>query len=83
VVPARDAPDNAPHLSDRPTFRAGHAVWFGESIPKIIHLPDVHKRMSTLGLNLEFCDNDQFRELIARDQQKYGTVIREARIRPA
>jgi hypothetical protein len=39
--------------------------------------------MSTLGLNLEFCDNDQFRELIARDQQKYGTVIREARIRPA
>jgi hypothetical protein len=38
--------------------------------------------MSTLGLNLEFRNSDQFRELIARDHQKYGTVIREAGSRP-
>jgi tripartite-type tricarboxylate transporter receptor subunit TctC len=55
----------------------------GQSIREIIDLPDVQKRMSTLGLNLEFRNSDQFRELIARDYQKYGTVIREAGIQPA
>jgi tripartite-type tricarboxylate transporter receptor subunit TctC len=55
----------------------------GQSIREIIDLPDVQKRISTLGLNLEFRNNDQFRELIARDHQKYGTVIREAGIQPA
>jgi hypothetical protein len=39
--------------------------------------------MSTLRLNLEFRDSDQFRELIARDHQKYGTAIRKAGIQSA
>jgi tripartite-type tricarboxylate transporter receptor subunit TctC len=55
----------------------------GQSIREIIDLPDVQKRISTLGLNLEFRNSDQFRELIGRDHQKYGTVIREAGIQPA
>jgi len=36
--------------------------------------------MSTLGLNFDFCNSEQFRELIVRDHQKYGRVIREAGI---
>jgi tripartite-type tricarboxylate transporter receptor subunit TctC len=55
----------------------------GQSIREVIDLPGVQKRMSTLGLNLEFRNSEQFRELIARDYQKYGTVIREAGIQPA
>jgi tripartite-type tricarboxylate transporter receptor subunit TctC len=54
-----------------------------QAIREIIDLPDAQKRISTLGLNLEFRNNDQFRELIVRDHQKYGTVIREAGIQPA
>jgi tripartite-type tricarboxylate transporter receptor subunit TctC len=55
----------------------------GQSIREIIDLPDVQKRIPALGLNLEFRNSDQFGELIARDHQKYGTVIREAGIQPA
>jgi hypothetical protein len=38
--------------------------------------------MSALGLNVEFRDSDQFREIIVTDHQKYGTIIREAGIEP-
>jgi len=38
--------------------------------------------MSTLGLNVEFRDSNQFREIIITDHQKYGTIIREAGIQP-
>jgi hypothetical protein len=38
--------------------------------------------MSTLGLNVEFRDSKQFREIIITDHQKYGTIIREAGIQP-
>ena len=44
--------------------------------------PDLQRRMSTLGFNLDFRNNDQFRELIVRDHQKYGAIIREAGIQP-
>jgi tripartite-type tricarboxylate transporter receptor subunit TctC len=54
----------------------------GQAIRQITELPDVQKRMSTLGLNFDFRNSDQFRELIVRDHQKYGTVIREAGIQP-
>jgi tripartite-type tricarboxylate transporter receptor subunit TctC len=54
----------------------------GQAIRETIALPDVQKRMSTLGLDFDFRNSDQFRELIVRDQQKYGTVIREAGIQP-
>jgi hypothetical protein len=38
--------------------------------------------MSTLGLNVEFRDSNQFREIIITDHQKYGTIMREAGIQP-
>jgi hypothetical protein len=38
--------------------------------------------MSTLGLNFDFRDSNQFRELIIKDHQKYGAIIREAGIQP-
>jgi hypothetical protein len=38
--------------------------------------------MTALGLNFEFRDSDQFRELIAGDYLKYGTIVREAGIQP-
>jgi hypothetical protein len=33
-------------------------------------------------LNFDFRDSNQFRELIIRDHQKYGAIIREAGIQP-
>jgi tripartite-type tricarboxylate transporter receptor subunit TctC len=52
----------------------------GQAIDEITALPDAQNRMSTLGLNFDFRNSDQFRELIVRDYRKYGTVIREAGI---
>jgi hypothetical protein len=40
------------------------------------------KRMSTLGLYVDFRNSEQFHELIVREHQKYGTIIREAGIQP-
>jgi tripartite-type tricarboxylate transporter receptor subunit TctC len=54
----------------------------GQAAREAIELADVQMRMSTLGLNVDFRDSDQFRELIVRDHQKYGTIIREAGIHP-
>jgi tripartite-type tricarboxylate transporter receptor subunit TctC len=54
----------------------------GQAIREISDLTDVQKRMSTLGLNFDFRNSDQFREVIVRDHQKYGTVILEAGIQP-
>jgi tripartite-type tricarboxylate transporter receptor subunit TctC len=52
----------------------------GQAIRETTELPEVQKRMSTLGLNFDFRSSDQFRELIVSDHQKYGMVIREAGI---
>jgi tripartite-type tricarboxylate transporter receptor subunit TctC len=57
-------------------------VRVAQAIRETIELPDVQNRMSTLGLDFDFRNSDQFRELIIRDHQKYGTVIREAGIQP-
>jgi hypothetical protein len=38
--------------------------------------------MSALGLYVDFRNSEQFRELIVREHQKYGVVIREAGIQP-
>jgi tripartite-type tricarboxylate transporter receptor subunit TctC len=54
----------------------------GKAIREATELPDVQKRMSTLGLNFDFRDSNQFRELIINDHQKYGAIIREAGIQP-
>ena len=53
-----------------------------EAIREITELPDVRARMSTLGMAVDFRDSEQFRELIAREYQKYGMVVREAGIVP-
>jgi tripartite-type tricarboxylate transporter receptor subunit TctC len=54
----------------------------GEAARQVIALSDVQRRMSTLGFSVDFRDGDHFRELIVRDHQKYGTIIREAGIHP-
>jgi tripartite-type tricarboxylate transporter receptor subunit TctC len=54
----------------------------GKAIREVIEAPDVQKRMSTLGLNFDFRDASQFGELIVKDHQKYGVIIREAGIQP-
>jgi tripartite-type tricarboxylate transporter receptor subunit TctC len=68
AAPARVAPEIVARL--------------GRSIRDVVDLPGVQKRLATLGLNLEYRNSDQFRELIARDHQKYAAIIREAGIQP-
>jgi tripartite-type tricarboxylate transporter receptor subunit TctC len=54
----------------------------GQAIHEATELPEVQKRMSTLGLYVDFRNSEQFHELIVREHQKYGTIIREAGIQP-
>ncbi len=54
----------------------------GQAIREATELPDLEKRMSTLGLNIDFRDSDQFRDLIVKDHQKYGAIIHKAGIQP-
>jgi tripartite-type tricarboxylate transporter receptor subunit TctC len=54
----------------------------GQAVREVTELPDVQKRLSTLGFNLDSRNSDQFRELIVREHQKYGRIIREAGIQP-
>ena len=77
-----------------PGFNVG--VWFGIAAPaktprefterigreigEITRLPDVQKKLSPLGYDLNFVDADRFRELIATDHKRYGAVIRDAGI---
>jgi tripartite-type tricarboxylate transporter receptor subunit TctC len=79
-----------------PGFDVG--VWFGIAAPartpreftarlekelaEITRLPDLQKRLTPLGYDLSFAGGDQFRNLIATDHRRYGTVIREAGIAP-
>ena len=52
----------------------------GQAIQEAAELPDVQKRMSALGFHIDFRNSDQFREIIAAEHQKYGTIIRKAGI---
>ena len=54
----------------------------GRAIHESAGLPDVQKRMSILKYNIYFRDSDQFREMIVTEHHKYGTIIREAGIKP-
>jgi tripartite-type tricarboxylate transporter receptor subunit TctC len=54
----------------------------GQAIRDTAELPEVQKRMSTLGFNIDFRNTDKFREMIVGDHQKYGSIIREAGIQP-
>jgi tripartite-type tricarboxylate transporter receptor subunit TctC len=53
-----------------------------DAIREITELHDVRARMSALGMSVDFRDSEQFRDLIAREYQKYGVVVREAGIQP-
>jgi tripartite-type tricarboxylate transporter receptor subunit TctC len=54
-----------------------------QTLQGITVLPDVQARMAKLGMSVEFRNSDQFRDMIAREDQKYGAVIREAGIQPS
>jgi tripartite-type tricarboxylate transporter receptor subunit TctC len=54
----------------------------GQALGEATELPEIRTRMSALGFTLDFRNSKQFRELIVRDHQKYGTIIREAGIQP-
>jgi tripartite-type tricarboxylate transporter receptor subunit TctC len=54
----------------------------GREIGEITRLPDLHKRLSPLGYELNYAGSERFRDLIAADHKRYGTVIRDAGIAP-
>jgi len=53
-----------------------------QAIREASELPEVQKRLSAVGLNGDYRNATQFRELIVSEHQKYGTIIREAGIQP-
>jgi tripartite-type tricarboxylate transporter receptor subunit TctC len=68
AAPAKVAPDIALRVAD--------------AIREITEMPDVRARMSELGMSVDFRDSNRFRDLIAKENEKYGVVIREAGIAP-
>jgi len=53
-----------------------------QAIREASELPEVQKGLSAMGLNSDYRNATQFRELIVSEHQKYGTIIREAGIQP-
>jgi tripartite-type tricarboxylate transporter receptor subunit TctC len=53
-----------------------------EAIQEITDLPNVRARMAMLGMSVDFRNNEQFRDMIAGEFQKYGVVVRQAGIHP-
>lgn len=53
-----------------------------QAIHDISSLPDVQKRLSTLGYKSDFRDGGAFRDMILADQKKFGDVIYAAGILP-
>ena len=53
-----------------------------DAIREITDLPDVRTRMASLAMSIDFRNDEQFREMIAQEYQKYGAVIRQAGIHP-
>ena len=68
AAPAGMSPDVVAHLA--------------EAVRAVTRLPDVEARMAQLGYDLAFRDRDEFARRIAREQDKYGEVIRAAGIQP-
>jgi tripartite-type tricarboxylate transporter receptor subunit TctC len=52
----------------------------GRAVREATELPDFEKRMSALGMNVDFRAGDQFRDIIVKDHNKYGAIVREAGI---
>ena len=87
-----------PTMSENALAGFNVGVWFGIAAPaktprevterlakeigEITRLPEVQKRLSALGYELDFAGSERFRELIAADHKRYGTVIRDAGIAP-
>jgi tripartite-type tricarboxylate transporter receptor subunit TctC len=57
-------------------------VRVSQAIREATELPEVQMRMSTLGFDSDFRNSEQFGELIVKDHQRYGAIIREAGIQP-
>jgi tripartite-type tricarboxylate transporter receptor subunit TctC len=68
AAPAKVAPDIVLRVAD--------------TIRDITELPDVRARMSDLGMSVDFRDSNGFRDLIAKENAKYGVIMREAGIAP-
>jgi tripartite-type tricarboxylate transporter receptor subunit TctC len=54
----------------------------GKAVGEITKLPDMQKKMSALGYDLDYAASERFRDLIASDHKRYGTIVREAGIAP-
>jgi tripartite-type tricarboxylate transporter receptor subunit TctC len=73
-------------------------IWFGISAPAktsrdvierlaaairdVVELPDVQKRMQSLGFEPDYRGPNAFRSLVTIDHERYGKVIRDAGIQP-
>ena len=53
-----------------------------EAIQDITQMPDVQRRMAAMGQTIEFRNGADYRELLKRDHEKFGAVIRAAGIAP-
>ena len=53
-----------------------------EAVREITEQPDVRERMSALGMSVDFRDSNQFRDLIAKENEKYGVIVRESGLQP-
>ena len=53
-----------------------------EAVREITEQPDVRERMSALGMSVDFRDSNQFRDLIAKENEKYGLIVRESGLQP-
>jgi len=54
----------------------------GEAVHEITDQTDVRERMSALGMSVDYRDSDQFRKLIAMENEKYRAIVHEAGIHP-
>jgi tripartite-type tricarboxylate transporter receptor subunit TctC len=52
----------------------------GKEIGEVTRLPEVQRKLSPLGYELNFADGEALRRLIAADHERYGGVIRAAGI---
>ena len=57
-------------------------AFLGQAVREITEQPDVRERMSALGMSVDFRDSSHFRELIAREYEKYSGIVRQAGIQP-